>query len=258
MPEPGRHDPATRPESVYLTGRNIGDEYRYILDRRGTKKFPGNMLDRPQLLLNPWAIRSTETGEQAAPRRGRLRRAAGEPAPTAAMRRRLSRSRQAARGRRGDFADLDFLADPAAVLANLVPDENGVIQHRSQRNSGRTASSAGRGRRSARHRGPRTIDTAGAAGRRSRTCGWRDGLDPASHFTQQKQVTVLDASKPFVLADVTDTPVRGLRQPGPGLRAVRDARRRTRSWPSSRSSSTGRSSSPRRSGSSTRSTPATS
>ena len=22
---------------------------------------PGNMLDRPQLLLNPWAIRSTET-----------------------------------------------------------------------------------------------------------------------------------------------------------------------------------------------------
>src|SRR5205085_4844069 len=56
----------TRPESVYLTGRNIGDEYRYVLDRRATKKFPGNMLDRPQLLLNPWAVRSTETGEQMA------------------------------------------------------------------------------------------------------------------------------------------------------------------------------------------------
>ena len=54
----------TRPESVYLTGRNIGDEYRYVLDRRGMRKYPGNMLDRPQLLLNPWAIRSTETGEQ--------------------------------------------------------------------------------------------------------------------------------------------------------------------------------------------------
>ena len=44
-------------ESVYLTGRNIGDEYRYVLDRRGQKKYPGNMLERPMLLLNPWAVR---------------------------------------------------------------------------------------------------------------------------------------------------------------------------------------------------------
>ncbi len=35
-------------ESVYLTGRNIGDEYRYVLDRRGQRKYPGNMLDRPR------------------------------------------------------------------------------------------------------------------------------------------------------------------------------------------------------------------
>src|SRR4029077_19809508 len=53
-------------ESVYLTGRNIGDEYRYVLDRKGQKKYPGNMLERPMLLLNPWAIRTTETGEQHA------------------------------------------------------------------------------------------------------------------------------------------------------------------------------------------------
>src|SRR5207248_643104 len=51
-------------ESVYLTGRNIGDEYRYVLDRRGKKKYPGNLLERPSLLLNPWAVRSTETSEQ--------------------------------------------------------------------------------------------------------------------------------------------------------------------------------------------------
>ena len=43
---------------------NIGDEYRYILDRKYAKKFPGNMLERPSLLLNPWAVRSTETGDQ--------------------------------------------------------------------------------------------------------------------------------------------------------------------------------------------------
>ena len=34
-------------ESIYLAGRNIGDEYRYVLDRRNQKKFPGNMLARP-------------------------------------------------------------------------------------------------------------------------------------------------------------------------------------------------------------------
>ena len=51
-----------RAESQYVAGRNIGDEYRYIIDRKFAKKYPGNMLERPSLLLNPWAIRGTETG----------------------------------------------------------------------------------------------------------------------------------------------------------------------------------------------------
>ena len=33
-----------RERSVYLSGRNIGDEYRYILDRKYARKYPGNML----------------------------------------------------------------------------------------------------------------------------------------------------------------------------------------------------------------------
>lgn len=53
-------------ESVYLTGRNIGDEYRYIIDRKYATRYPGNLLDRPSLLLNPWAVRDTETGQQLA------------------------------------------------------------------------------------------------------------------------------------------------------------------------------------------------
>src|SRR5207248_147292 len=39
-------------ESTYLTGRNIGDEYRYVLDRKTLPKFPGNVAERPALLLN--------------------------------------------------------------------------------------------------------------------------------------------------------------------------------------------------------------
>ena len=67
-------------ESGYLSGRNIGDEYRYVLDRRGQKKFPGNMLARPSVLLNPWAVRSAETGEQTA-RTGEDFAAKGTPPP---------------------------------------------------------------------------------------------------------------------------------------------------------------------------------
>ena len=37
----------TRPISQYLSGRKIGDEYRYILERRYAAAFPGNMLKQP-------------------------------------------------------------------------------------------------------------------------------------------------------------------------------------------------------------------
>ena len=56
----------TRPRTLYVEGRDIGDEYRYIIDRKYAQKFPGNMLRRPELLLNPWPIRTTETDKQQA------------------------------------------------------------------------------------------------------------------------------------------------------------------------------------------------
>ena len=54
-------------DSVYLTGRAIGDEYRYVLDRKYQKKYPGNMLDRPQLLLNPWACAAPRPASKSRP-----------------------------------------------------------------------------------------------------------------------------------------------------------------------------------------------
>ncbi len=38
--------------SLYVKERAIGEEYRYVLDRRYAVKFPGNMLERPGLILN--------------------------------------------------------------------------------------------------------------------------------------------------------------------------------------------------------------
>src|SRR5205807_1742600 len=121
-PELGGAYPA-HAESVYLTGRNIGDEYRYVLDRRGQRKYPGNLLERPSLLLNPWAVRSTETREQV-PEGGEDFRRRAEPAPSAPLAPAPPPAPGAAEA--GDFADLDFLADAAAVHVNLVPDKDGV------------------------------------------------------------------------------------------------------------------------------------
>jgi hypothetical protein len=38
----------------YLTDRRLGDEMRYILDRRAAITYPGSLLPRPGLLLNRW------------------------------------------------------------------------------------------------------------------------------------------------------------------------------------------------------------
>ncbi|MFM8930997.1 MAG: hypothetical protein ACKOS8_03840, partial [Gemmataceae bacterium] len=59
-------------QSAYVTGRDIGDEYRYVLDRRTQAKFAGVMMERPSLLVNPWSIRSTETGVQEAAEGGQF------------------------------------------------------------------------------------------------------------------------------------------------------------------------------------------
>lgn len=110
--------------SAYVEGRNIGDEYRYILERRHEARFPGNMNERPGLLLNPFVLQSTATE--------RLKAASGgEFAPTAepddAMLQRAQQKRKA-EGEGGGYASLDFLPSPAIVAVNLVPEEDGTIR----------------------------------------------------------------------------------------------------------------------------------
>lgn len=184
-------------ESVYLTGRNIGDEYRYIIDRKYANKYPGNMLDRPSLLLNPWAVRETQTGEQIAAggdvfgqgggRGGSdaQRAPAAAPKPNAAA---------------GHFANLDFMADATAVLVNLVPDDKGVIEIKNELlGSHQQLHVVAVDPLNVTYRSfvlpepkPTFLDLRLLA-----------GLDPKVHFSQQKQITVVPAGQPFVLADIT-------------------------------------------------------
>jgi len=127
--EPAFGSPAKLP-NLFAAGRAIGDEYRYILERRYAKLFPGNMLSRPNLILNPWEVRSTDLQAQSMES---MQRAAGTAGGRAAAKMAAEREEQGKGPALPVSADqggpnLDFLAQAAPVLYNLVPDEKGVVR----------------------------------------------------------------------------------------------------------------------------------
>lgn len=185
-------------QSVYLTGRNIGDEYRYIIDRKYATKFPGNTLDRPSLLLNPWAVRATETGEQVA-LSGDYFGAEGAK-PTSSAGHAFAPAATSAPPAVDNTPNLDFLAAGTAILVNLVPDKDGMIVLPKDALGG--------------HQYIRVVavdpinTTARTISLPEETTLFRDlrlaeGLDPKSHFTQQKQISVVPAGQSFTLHDIT-------------------------------------------------------
>lgn len=117
-----------RAETDYHSGRSISDEYRYVLERRFAKAYPGNMLERPGLLLNPWATDETNSvigigggaGGKFGGRSGGKRntRAAGGRGSHQS----LSERHPAA------FPNLDFLPQASAMLVNLRLDKDGVLR----------------------------------------------------------------------------------------------------------------------------------
>jgi hypothetical protein len=187
-----------KPESAYLSGRDIGDEYRYILERKYAKKFPGNMLQRPGLLLNPWVLRKTETERQLAKGgEGWGGRHAAEKKRAA---RRFGVPAKGPEPTSDTSASLDFLKTPAVVLANLKPDENGVV----------TVQRKDLGDRQQirivavdpRNTVFREIALPGLV---SNFADLRlvSHLDPQKHYTQQQQVSTLQTGRKFSLRDLT-------------------------------------------------------
>ena len=111
--------------TFYESGRDIGDEYRYIIDRQQATKYPGNMLERPGLLLNPWSVRATEAqAETLAEGREYAGRAAGVAhASGGAGAAKMEREGLSPEG----YVAMDFLKQPAVTLLNLVPDNEGKV-----------------------------------------------------------------------------------------------------------------------------------
>ncbi|MEA3208202.1 MAG: hypothetical protein QOE70_1259 [Chthoniobacter sp.] len=197
---PALSEPSRRP-NLFVAGRAIGDEYRYILERRYAKTYPGNMLTRPGLLLNPWEVRSTDLEAQVTATSEALKRSAGD------------RENKAMGGQKAggitDFdrtgpagenqSNLDFLATAAPVLYNLVPDQDGIV------------------RLDRKALGDRQYIQLYAEDLSSAV--WRTlalpevptkfqdlrlvrGLDPAKPFAEKKEATVLGTGQSITLADL--------------------------------------------------------
>ncbi len=118
------------PESFYESGRTASEEYEYILRRRYSEKFAGALMERPSLLLNPFALKKTEVQKEREARGGEGFAAAKGEAREDMMRKvKCMTDRGAGRGM-GNIAalpTLDFLVHPAAVVMNLRPDKDGNV-----------------------------------------------------------------------------------------------------------------------------------
>ncbi|NUN47922.1 MAG: hypothetical protein HUU15_03730 [Candidatus Brocadiae bacterium] len=183
--------------SHYLAGRPIGDEYRYILERRQSARHAGTMLTRPGLLLNPWAVRTTETATREAAPGGRFG-AAPAPAMSAGMAMQ-SAPRRTGEGE-GGFANLDFLAHPAAVFLNLKPDAKGEVT------VPRDAVAHATSLRIVAVDGLHTVsrDLLFPEVRTPHEdLRLRLALDADGHFTEKQQISVLSAGQPLEIADIT-------------------------------------------------------
>jgi len=174
--------------ATYQNGRDLGDEYRYIVERARTPALPGIMLARPGLLLNPWAMRSTSTSRQDAVAGGAF---AGAPAPAcSAPRERAMKCAERDEGSAGGSVEpsWDFLARGAVVLSATTVD--GTLEVDAAPFAGCTAIEV------------LVLDDSALAARRlllprtAATLARRDlrllrGLDPAVHVAQRQEVTPL-------------------------------------------------------------------
>jgi len=113
--------------NLYSAGRAIGDESRYILDRRYARKYAGNRLTRPGLLLNPWDKRSTDSVALPVSEGHAPLAAMGDMAGAMELAQNLSRKEQAAPPLAAG-PKLDFLAGGSLAWFNLVPDAEGRIR----------------------------------------------------------------------------------------------------------------------------------
>jgi len=180
----------------YVSGRELGDEYRYVLERRNAKRFPTLQLDKPSLLLNPWSRRTTTT-DIATARTGGAFGASADAYASEAYR--SAPAAQAASADADAYVGYDFLAKGPVVIANRVPDDNGSVRIPRADLGGATSVTV------------IIDDPAGSNVRRvalpepvldTKDLRLRLALDPARHATQKKTIAPLRSSETLVIEDL--------------------------------------------------------
>ncbi len=187
-----------RVKNLYVSGRAIGDEYRYIIERRYAEKYPGNMLERPGVLLNPWELRDTST-DLALVQAGQSWGAAARAPEASAAARESARLRADGGGEPNDPHFVDFLAASGISVFNVAPGDDGVLRVK--------LTDLG----DCSHVRVVAVDPMTAVERHlalpakkpaSLDLRLAEGLNPKRHFTQRDEVTVLLPDKEFVIDDV--------------------------------------------------------
>jgi hypothetical protein len=191
-------------KSLFLSGRTLGEEYRYVLDRRTMKKYPGSLLPRPGLLLNPWAVQDTSTGMDEAALGEEFRRQAdgAVAAGTRMERKSVSDAKKDAEKAKAANpsgpSSMNFLSQPGATLWNLTPDKNGVVTVKlADLKDRQFIRILAVDQDSAVLRDISLAD----AGTKLRDLTLRNGLDAKEHFTRQNEVTILEKDAPFTIKD---------------------------------------------------------
>ena len=184
--------------NLYVSGRKIGDEFRYILERRYAQKLPGNMLERPEILLNPWAVRDTGTeGEVLAAGDDYARALTGQ----AAKGERVKPPSQGGGAGKvlNSGSTVDFLLHGPVSLLNLQPDEQGHLSIDLDTFGDRQ------------HLHVLVLDHHGASyaelslperGTEIKDLRLRQPLNPDRHFTEQDSVTLLKKGERLEIKDL--------------------------------------------------------
>ena len=187
------------PVSDYVAGRSIGDEYQYIIDRKYARKFPGNMLTRPGVLLNPWAVGKTRTDVVRALDGGVYGRGRGGGEGKSDFFGVRSKMREVADA---GFSSFEFLKDQSVVLLNLTPDARGVVSiQRDLLGDGQQLHVLAVDPESTTYREISLAERKPAM----RDLRLLTGFDPEEPFTEQKQVSVVDKGQTFRIADITSS-----------------------------------------------------
>ena len=199
LPEPQAWSTSFRP-SLYQNARTIGEEYDYVLQRRTVKHYVGNLLPRPGLLLNPWAISDTATAKQTAASGDSAKAmAADKPgAPAAPAPINNAPAKEGGQSVGPMDPDLSFMGTPGAVAFNLKPDKDGNVAID-------VASLADR-----QFIRVIAVDSDSAAARdftlpeqklKLRDLRLTDSLDPAQHYSRQNRMSQLKTGEAFAFKD---------------------------------------------------------